>query len=78
MTEEVNEYNQQPPVADNKVPTDESKVATDLNISDLVAVKNVIEVATQRGAFRAAELESVGKAYNKLSLFLESVTARKE
>jgi hypothetical protein len=75
MTEEVNEYNQQPPVA---APTDESKVATDLNISDLVAVKNVIEVATQRGAFRAAELESVGKAYNKLALFLESVTARKE
>lgn len=49
----------------------------DLNISDLVALKSIIEVATQRGAFKAAELEAVGKTFNKLNLFLEAV-AKKE
>lgn len=51
--------------------------ATDLNISDLIALKNIIEVASQRGAFKAAELEAVGKTFNKLNVFLESV-AKKE
>lgn len=51
--------------------------AADLNISDLVALKSIIEVASQRGAFKAAELEAVGKTFNKLNTFLESV-AKKE
>lgn len=51
--------------------------AADLNISDLVALKSIVEVATSRGAFKAAELEAVGKTFNKLNAFLESV-AKKE
>jgi hypothetical protein len=50
----------------------------DLNISDLAALKSIIDVATQRGAFRAPELEAVGKTYNKLSVFLESVTKKEQ
>lgn len=49
----------------------------DLNLSDLAALRSIIEVATQRGAFKAAELESVGKVFNKLNTFLDSV-AKKE
>lgn len=49
----------------------------DLNVNDLVALKSIIEVATTRGAFKAAELEAVGKTFNKLNTFLESV-AKKE
>ena len=49
----------------------------DLNVNDLVALKSIIEVATQRGAFKAAELEAVGKTFNKLNVFLEAV-AKKE
>jgi len=49
----------------------------DLNVNDLVALKNIIEVATTRGAFKASELEAVGKTFNKLNTFLESV-AKKE
>lgn len=52
--------------------------APDLNINDLAAVKSIIEVATQRGAFRANELEAVGKTFNKLETFLESVGNQKE
>lgn len=49
----------------------------DLNVSDLVALKSIIEVATTRGAFKATELEAVGKTFNKLNAFLEAV-AKKE
>jgi hypothetical protein len=48
----------------------------DLNISDLAAIKSIIDVATQRGAFRAPELEAVGKTYNKLVSFLETITKK--
>lgn len=48
----------------------------DLNISDLMAVRSVIDIASQRGAFKAAELESVGKIFNKLNNFLESVSKK--
>lgn len=50
--------------------------SADLNISDLVAIKSILEVASQRGAFKAAELEAVGKTFNKLNTFLESVSKK--
>lgn len=50
--------------------------APDLNISDLVALKSVIDIASQRGAFKAAEMEAVGKVYNKLNGFLEAVAKK--
>ena len=58
-------------------PAPQQAAAPDLNISDLVALKSVIDIASQRGAFKAAELEAVGKVYNKLNTFLEAV-AKKE
>ena len=52
--------------------------SADLNLSDLASLRSILEVASSRGAFKAAELEAVGKAYNKLNTFLESVAAKKE
>jgi hypothetical protein len=52
------------------------QAGAELNISDLNGLKSVIDVATQRGAFKANELEAVGKLYNRLSVFLESVTKK--
>jgi len=49
----------------------------DLNLNDLAMLRGIVEVASQRGAFKAPELEAVGKIYNKLSAFLEAV-AKKE
>ena len=70
------------PMANTEAPTQpaegEAQKPADLNISDLVALKSIIDVATQRGAFKAAEMEAVGKTYNKLNAFLESVTKQKE
>jgi hypothetical protein len=54
------------------------QAGTDLNVSDLLALRNIVDVASQRGAFKAAELEMVGKVYNKLNTFLESVSKKQE
>ena len=48
----------------------------DLNINDLNAMKQIIDLASSRGAFKAAEMEAVGKIYNKLSNFLATVAAK--
>lgn len=72
MTEEVK--NQEQPAETTAQPQSNS----DLNVSDLVALRNVVDVASQRGAFKASELEMVGKVYNKLNSFLESVGKKQE
>lgn len=59
-------------------PQAQASSAPDLNISDLAALKSIVEISSQRGTFKAAELEAVGKIYNKLSTFLEAVTKQKE
>jgi hypothetical protein len=70
MTEEVKKPEQSAAPAEQAAP--------ELTINDLNALKTIIDVATQRGAFKAAEMESVGKIYNRLSVFLESVTPKPE
>ena len=49
---------------------------TDLNINDLMQLRQIIELATQRGAFQASELSSVGTVYDKLTGFLSSISAQ--
>lgn len=68
------------PGVDQNAPAPEAgePAAPDLNISDLNAVKSIIEVATQRGAFKATELEAVGKAFNKLTAFLDHVVKQQQ
>jgi hypothetical protein len=73
MSDEIQNQEAQASVAPEAV----APAGTDLNISDLVALKSIVEVASQRGAFKASELEAVGKTFNKLNTFLESV-AKKE
>jgi len=52
--------------------------AVDLTVNDLMALKNIVDVASQRGAFKANELEVVGKTYNRLLTFLNTVTKKEE
>lgn len=78
MTDEVkNEEVQTAPVAAQEQAAAQPPQGPDLNVNDLVALKSIIEVATTRGAFKATELEAVGKTFNKLNTFLEAV-AKKE
>jgi len=83
MTEETKKPAEAPEVETQAAPqsgpvpapgTEAPAQAPDLNVSDLNAVKSIIDIATQRGAFRANELEAVGKTYNKLNLFLDHVS----
>ncbi len=54
----------------------ETKSTPDLNLNDLAALRSILEVAVSRGAFKAPELEAVGKAFNKLNAFLEAVAKK--
>ena len=47
--------------------------APDLTVADLTAMKSIIDVASQRGAFRPAEMTAVGQTYTKLEAFLNAV-----
>jgi hypothetical protein len=50
--------------------------STQITIADLDTIKNVIDLACTRGAFRGAEISQVGAVYDKLNLFLEAVIAQ--
>jgi hypothetical protein len=50
----------------------QEQAAPDLTIADLNSVRAIIDVACQRGAFKAPEMELVGKTFNKLNAFLEA------
>ena len=48
-----------------------------LTLQDLQAVVNVIQVCSQRGAFKAEELSGVGALFNKVVAFLEQNAPKK-
>jgi hypothetical protein len=56
-------------------PAAEQQPAPSLTLQDLVLVAQIIQLTSQRGAFKAEELESVGGLYNKLITFLQSTGA---
>ena len=45
----------------------------DLTVQDLQALKSIIDVASQRGAFKPNEMMTVGQTYGKLETFLAAV-----
>ena len=46
---------------------------TQITIADLDTIKNIIDLACTRGAFRGGELSQVGAVYDKLNAFLTAV-----
>ena len=48
----------------------------DLTVQDLQAIKNIIDVASQRGAFKPNEMMTVGQTYTKLETFLAAVASQ--
>jgi hypothetical protein len=43
----------------------------DLTLNDLASLKSIIDVASNRGAFKPNEMVAVGSVYAKLEKFLE-------
>lgn len=72
MTEE----NKQPEEAQNQQET--AADPNQLTISDLAAMKSIIDIASSRGTFKPNEMVIVGQTYNKLSIFLDSVKKQGE
>lgn len=59
-----------------EAPATAEQPAAELTVQDLQQLKQIIDVSTQRGAFKGNELMSVGQVYNKLEVFLNSVAAQ--
>jgi len=47
-----------------------------ITVVDLDLLRNIVDLATSRGAFRGSELTQVGEVYDKLTKFLEAVVAQ--
>ena len=45
----------------------------ELTVVDLQNLRQIIDIASRRGAFSASELSAVGMAFDKLNAFLDSV-----
>lgn len=50
----------------------------DLTVQDLQSLKAIIDVASQRGAFKPNEMMTVGQVYTKLEEFLAAVAAQQK
>tara|TARA_Y100000114_G_scaffold100800_1_gene93909 strand:+ start:666 stop:962 length:297 start_codon:yes stop_codon:yes gene_type:complete len=49
-----------------------------LNVQDLDACVKIIDTALQRGAFRGAEMTSIGTVFDRISAFVNQVKAQQE
>lgn len=49
-----------------------------LSITDLAVIRNAIDLACTRGAYRATEMRTIGEVYEKLEAFLNMVVAQAE
>jgi len=57
--------------APENVEVEEQNKVLSLSLNDLASIRNIINVASKRGAFEAGEFEDVGKVYSKLDGFLK-------
>lgn len=49
-----------------------------ISIADIMTLKQIVEVASQRGAFKAEELSTIGEVYDRVNHWLASVTPNEE
>jgi len=49
-----------------------------LTVADLRNIRTIIDISSQRGAFRGGELKTVGEVFDKLDTFLKAVDAKAE
>lgn len=56
----------------------EAPATAQIQIADIVMACNIIDLATQRGAFKAAEAGQVGTCFEKLVAFVKANTPEEE
>ena len=74
----MSEENKQPEAQPQATAPQGEQKPVELTVQDLGVIRSVIDVASQRGAFKANEMEAVGKTYNKLDIFLQQVQKAEE
>ena len=62
-------------VVEEQVQQTDAPEDTSISLNDLQVLSNIVDLATQRGAFRGNELSQVGQVFDKLSTFLAQVAA---
>ena len=49
----------------------ENSLENSITLNDLVLLRNIVNVASKRGAFSAEEFSDIGAVYNKIDTFLK-------
>ena len=78
MSEETKTAEAQAAPAGEAPKTGAPTAPVELTVQDLGVLRSIIDVASQRGAFKANEMEAVGKTFNKLDAFLQTVQKAEE
>ena len=73
MSEDTNVEVTAPQIDAEAPAATEEAQGPDLTVQDLQALKSIIDVASQRGAFKPNEMMTVGQTYSKLETFLAAV-----
>lgn len=56
----------------------EETQAESISLNDLASLMQIVELASTRGAFRAAEMSTVGALFDRLNGFLSAVQAQQQ
>jgi hypothetical protein len=67
------EVNEEVSSAETEASTTEGQAPESIGLQDLQVLAQIVDLASQRGAFRGNELTQVGAAFDKLSTFLAYV-----
>tara|TARA_Y200000002_G_C22457153_1_gene568827 strand:- start:175 stop:465 length:291 start_codon:yes stop_codon:yes gene_type:complete len=75
---ELGELSAPAPDATNQPAKPAGETSLELTVNDLQLLRQTIEVATSRGAFKANEMVTVGTVFNKLETFLSAVAQQQQ
>ena len=65
-------------VEEQAIPEAGQDVPESISLVDLQTLLQIVDLASQRGAFRGAEMTQVGEIFDKLNAFLSYVAAQQE
>ena len=68
----------QPTVTPESAEQAEDSGNVELTVNDLAAIKQIIDIASSRGAFRPNEMVAIGTTYSRLETFLNVVAQQQQ
>ena len=60
------------------VETVNSETEKGITLNDIVALRNIVNIASRRGAFGAEEFKDIGTVYNRIDAFVKENVKTKE